>query len=173
MRVCKEVQPIDICAEKEAAVTQEELQRRFTYHPDGYVISNRTGRRAGYTDAHGYRVICFGKRHYREHRIVWALFNGAWPSSFVDHIDRNRSNNRIENLREVPIEGNARNRTLQCNNASGFSGVFYRVNRDRWVARVNSDGRRITVGMHFRRAEDAAAARAAYIKTHKLEYYNE
>lgn len=62
---------------------------------------------------------------YMCHRIIWEMFNGEIPDNmFVDHIDRIKSNNRIDNLRLVTREGNMRNARKSSNNKSGVTGVM-------------------------------------------------
>lgn len=74
---------------------------------------------------------------YKGHRLVWMLFNGDIPDAHeVDHIDRNKLNNRIENLRCVPKVINLRNRDMQKNNASGVTGVSLNTHNkgQQWIA---------------------------------------
>lgn len=64
--------------------------------------------------------------HYKVHRIVWFMHHGKIPKEFnIDHINGNRQDNRIENLRLVTKELNARNRRMSKNNTSGYNGVTY------------------------------------------------
>ena len=97
--------------------------------------------------------------HYSAHRVAWALHFGEWPKGQIDHIDRNRRNNAIENLRSVrPIDNN-RNRSLPVNNTSGFVGV--RESRPgRWRVTVVSDGEAIHIGV-FSDIREAQIARSA------------
>lgn len=59
----------------------------------------------------GYRLVCIENTRVLEHRIVWAMHHGKWPSSYLDHLNGNRSDNRIENLREVSKSENAINKS--------------------------------------------------------------
>ncbi len=87
----------------------ETIEKRFEY--DGNHLYYRdTGKQAGCTDALGYRVVGVGGKKYKEHRLVWLLANKEWPEHQIDHINRNRSDNRLCNLRDVNQRQNCRNR---------------------------------------------------------------
>jgi len=91
-------------------VTQEYLQKRF-YYSHGHLLykysagKKTTGDFAGYKKEDGYwRVYINGKAYYL-HRLIWMYFYDEWPNE-IDHIDRNKSNNTIENLRNVTHKEN-------------------------------------------------------------------
>ena len=114
-------------------ITQERLKYLLTYHDDlGVFTWNfRTGRSsaesiAGTLHHTGYDQIRVDYKSYRAHRLVWLYEKGRFPKSPIDHIDRNKTNNRISNLREVTQATNSRNKGLNKNNKSGFSGVCKR-----------------------------------------------
>lgn len=86
------------------------------------------------------------------HQVVFALSYGHWPT-LVDHIDRDRLNNRPENLREVSAQQNSLNSAMQKNNTSGFRGVTWSNRYRKWVVRYC----RIYLG-HFSDKEEAALA---------------
>ncbi|MCC3681365.1 HNH endonuclease [Staphylococcus epidermidis] len=89
------------------------------------------------------------------------MHHGEIPSGCViDHINRNREDDRIDNLRAVPVTLNNRNKTIDKRNSSGVPGVTYDARRKRWVAYVNRDGKQVRLG-RFPSLEEAAAARAA------------
>jgi hypothetical protein len=93
------------------------------------------------------------------HRVIWKLHTGNEPGAHLDHIDGDKLNNRIENLREVSAEENARNKPKPKNNRSGFKGVCWEQGRG-WKAYITAGGRQIKIG-RFKRLEDAVAARHA------------
>jgi hypothetical protein len=96
----------------------------------------------------------------KAHRAAWALCYGEWPSQHLDHINGNRSDNRIENLRLATPKENGRNQKRHKTNTSGHAGVVWSVRQRRWCARIVVDGIRQHLGT-FVLLEDAVAARKA------------
>lgn len=81
------------------------------------------------------------------HRLAWLYVHGAWPSSKLDHINGQRHDNRIVNLRLASDEVNAQNlRAPQRNNKSGFLGVCLCKQTGRWMAQITADGRSRKLG---------------------------
>lgn len=109
-------------------------------------------------DGRGYRHGSLDRTYLRLHRVVWALHYGSWPSGEIDHIDGNRLNNRIENLRIASAGENQRNQRLHRNNTSGHVGVSWYKPYSKWRATIGlGNGRSKHLG-YFDRVEDAAAA---------------
>ena len=111
-----------------------------------------------YRDKDGYLVSCYffcGRRCFtRFHRIVMH----AQPNQFVDHINRNRADNRKQNLRCCDRSENMRNRSLQRTNTSGVAGVYFDKERNKWTASITFNSKRIYIG-RFCEKEDAILAR--------------
>lgn len=111
-----------------------------------------------YCDKDGYLVSCYffnGQRRFvRFHRIVM----NAKPTQFVDHRNKNRADNRKENLRCCSRTENARNRGLQSTNKSGVAGVYFDKERSRWAANIIVNGKRKFLG-RFETKEGAVMAR--------------
>jgi len=116
----------------------------------------KEGSKAGNIGKNGYVRIQFKGRFYRGHRVAWFLYYGVWPSRGLDHINRNRSDNRIENLREVSQRENVLNKSIRKDNTSGYTGVV--SFKDKWRATISDNGKRISLG-DFENIEDAAKAR--------------
>jgi hypothetical protein len=105
------------------------------------------GSLAGTLRADGYIGIYLNKKYLFAHRIIWEIFNGAIPKGLViDHINGNRSDNRIENLRICTFQQNHFNRGKQSNNKSGFKGVSWHKQKQKWVAQIKIDGRNKFLG---------------------------
>jgi hypothetical protein len=123
-----------------------------------------SGKAVGGKKNRGYiRCVIFGKA-YGAHQIVWLYVHGHWPQN-IDHVDGDRSNNRIENLRSVSKAENARNRGIPANNTSGHIGV-YQLN-GRWRAQINCENQRKYLGS-FDTLEEAVAARKSAQKDSML-----
>lgn len=117
-----------------------------------------SGKEALTADNCGYRAGRIFERKYQSHRVVWALVKGAWPSGLLDHIDGDRRNNRIENLREVSDIENCRNTARRSDNASGHVGVSWYERKKKWRAYVAVNGKQQHLGF-FISLGDAVAAR--------------
>lgn len=88
----------------------------------------------------------FKGKKYLAHRILWLLHYKKWPAGQIDHIDGNRCNNNLGNLRDVPKKDNDRNRRKNCNNSSGVTGVHWDKRSSKWQVRItDADGRRKTL----------------------------
>lgn len=120
-------------------LTFDEAIKRLTYDPStGYFEWRRLGISAGSTgkntNGKSYvRIQCVGKT-YLAHRLAFLIMTGSPPSSDVDHIDGDGTNNAWSNLRLVSRKENQRNQKLNVRNTSGCPGVFKQG--DRWVAKI-------------------------------------
>lgn len=114
--------------------------------------------RVWYEDKDGYLVSCYffnGRRKFvRFHRIVM----NAKPGQVVDHINKNRADNRKCNLRCCKRAENDRNRNTYSTNTSGVTGVYFDKQRGKWAASISYNKKRILIG-RFTTKEDAIRAR--------------
>lgn len=135
-------------------------------------VSNKCdiGSRAGSVDkATGYRRILVGGERVKEHRLVWIMHNGAIPKGFIiDHKDRNKINNAIGNLRLATFSQNGFNTGMHPHNASGCKGIYYRKDRDLWVAEISANKERVYLGCY----KTAELAKKAYDKA-ALKFHGE
>lgn len=113
------------------------------------------GKRAFNPDKMGYWCGTINNVYYKAHRIIWKMFHGYDPK-FIDHVNGNPSDNRIENLREVTNAQNGQNIKIHSRNKYGVSGVRFVQNR--WVARIRCNGVEHFLG-GFDTKEEAVAAR--------------
>lgn len=104
----------------------------------------------------GYLTGGFQGKKLLAHRAAFAIAHGRWPDGDVDHLNGNRSDNRLTNLREATRLQNSRNRRMDSRCKTGTMGVTMRGTR--WIARINVNGRGRYIGM-FPTKEDAIAAR--------------
>lgn len=107
----------------------------------------RAGNKAGTLKAHGYIAISLGSREHYAHRLAWLYVHGTWPDRKVDHINGNKADNRIRNLRLATDSENAFNVTQpRVNNKTGFLGVVFDKARGKYVAYLRVDGRNRNLG---------------------------
>lgn len=105
-----------------------------------------------------YREMRVDGKTVKAHRLAWRLFYGFWPVGIIDHINGDGLDNRIENLRDVDKFDSAKNKPIQRNNTSGVVGVNFHKPSGKWVAKISSMGKRITIG-YFETIDEAAKAR--------------
>jgi hypothetical protein len=99
-----------------------------------------------------------GKRLY-VHRVMWALVTGAWPVADIDHINGDRTDNRIANLREASRAQNLQNTLNRAPGMSGIKGVTFDRQTGKWRPQLKKNGKSINLG----RFESCEQAQAAYI----------
>jgi len=114
--------------------------------------------KAGYLRSSGYIGIKIDYKMYQAHRLVWLYTYGKFPKGDVDHINRVRNDNRIENLRDVSRSLNSRNSSVSQLNTSGFSGVFWNKRANKWVSHITYGGKQRHLG-YFKKIEDAIKVR--------------
>jgi hypothetical protein len=118
----------------------------------------KAGSAVGCLSKDGYRVFQYRKKQWYEHRIVWEMHNGEIPDGlFIDHINRDKADNRIENLRLVTTQENGFNR--------GAKGYRFVEREGKWKAAIKKDGTIIHLG-YFRTENEAADAYAKAKEIH-------
>lgn len=167
---CLEDSRVPLRKAKEAKLTYEKASRRF-YVEDGElrykeVPSGRgfqsltVGGLVGTIGAGGYKTVSYNNVNYLVHRVIWLLVKGVWPADQLDHVDKNRLNNRVENLREASNRSNHHNRT---DNTTGFVGVTYDKSRGKYIAGYRVGYTRVNVG-RFDTAELAYRAKLRHME---------
>jgi hypothetical protein len=163
----------------EAALPVEVLQELFVLHADGtltwlarpashfrdsakrsaaHIAANWNSRNSGRhalscCDRFGHLTGRINDQLFYAHRVVWAMHYSEWPKDEIDHINGNGSDNRIENLRDVPHAMNLRNQSRQTNNTTGVTGVNFFKRDKKWVASITVDGRSRHLGYFFNKDE--------------------
>lgn len=112
------------------------------------------------TATNGYRKGQLWGQTLLAHRVAWALYHGEWPNGLIDHINGDKADNRIENLRVVTHDGNAKNNRISRRNTTGHIGIYWEPQRNKWRADITSDKKTVCLG-RFDAKEDAIAARKA------------
>lgn len=143
-------------------LTQSRLKELLDYNPDTgdfvWLVSRgmtKAGNIAGALDSRGYLKIGIEYKRYVAHRLVWFYLYGIWPEKQIDHINGNREDNRIDNLREATHAQNQRNRRLaHSNSKSGIMGVWWVKPNNKWVVSLTVNGTRKHLG-YFSDLEEA------------------
>ena len=133
----------------------ERARELFDYNPETGVVTNKITRRkakAGMTvgarHAQGYLVVSYDRTKYLLHRIVWALHYGEDPGEYgIDHVNGDRADNRIANLRKCKQSENTKNRRGKC----------YFKSKNRFQVQIIHNNERI-YGGRFKTEEEAAKA---------------
>lgn len=129
---------------------------------------NVRNKQAGNLSEQGYYRVNIKGVLMMSHRIVWFLHNGCWPSGEIDHIDGDRTNNRIQNLRDVNKNVNQWNRKARQNNVTGLVGVSFIEKSGRYRAQIQARGKNKYLGTFATPQE----AHGAYVNA-KKELHNE
>lgn len=133
-------------------LTYEKIHELLKYLPNGELLRKvSTSPRAiegmivGCVGTRGYKYFSIDGKKYYNHRIVWFLHNKKMPK-YLDHIDGNRLNNKIDNLRECNLTQNACNSLKRKDNTSGYKGVNWFKPQNKWRARINMYGKEYHFG---------------------------
>ncbi len=148
----------------------DELKRVLDYSEDSglfkwkVAIKGRLlGEIAGCKNSHGYWQIKINKKIYMAHRLAWLYVHGKMPIDQVDHIDGNKTNNSISNLRECNARENGQNRASEVGSTSKYLGVSFESKKGKWRADISVNGKNKFLG-HFCNEEDAFNAYCEYKK---------
>ena len=147
----------------------QKLRETFSYHKDGHLLRKESKafnakilEKTNHLDSKGYRVTWFNGKVEREHRLIFAMHEGYLPE-IVDHIDRDKSNNKIENLRAATKSQNNVNSRIKSNNKSGVKGVYFCKSTNMWRARISFNGKTNEIG----RFNDLQRAKEARVEAEK------
>lgn len=160
-------------------ITQEIVKSLFEYDEHTGIFKRKTGKhqgvknieKIGYINDKGYLLISVLNKRYRAHRLAWLYMTGKMPVDQIDHINLNRLDNRFCNLRECNNEENNRNSRKKSTNTSGFRGVHFNKQTNKWQARARVNGKRHHIGL-FNSAEEAGIAYEKYISNNHGDFAN-
>ena len=142
-----------------------DLKRLVSYDPNTGIFTRKVSFRKthpvgsiiGKPDKDGYLSGCVLSVKYQMHRLAWFYYYGEFPEDCIDHIDNDKANNKISNLRIANKSQNGVNRGLQKNNTSGFKGVYWVERLKRWVVYLKKDKKPIYIGTFKDKLEAARA----------------
>ena len=132
----------------------KQLITEYFDHKDGHLYWKKVmhtnkqylvGQEVGSIHKTGYRHVTWMGKIHKVHRLIFLLEHGYLPKE-IDHINGDRQDNRIENLREVSRSENQFNKAMCSNNTSGFRGVNWHKHSKSWVVRVCTKGKTKILG---------------------------
>ncbi|MGM8711108.1 HNH endonuclease signature motif containing protein [Enterobacter hormaechei subsp. steigerwaltii] len=129
----------------------------------------KAGSIAGTVDKDGYSKVMINKKQYYHHRIAWLLHYGYMPESPIDHINTDKLDNRICNLRLVSHKENCRNKRLYANNTTGFKGVCWSKLSQKYTSSICVNGKSIHLG-YFNEPSEAHDAYCKAAEKHFGKY---
>ena len=148
-------------------LSQKIVKKLFTYDSiSGNLIwkittrNTKQGDCAGCRNTQGYIVIRFKGKNYYAHRLIWLLCKGYFPENSIDHINRDPSDNRLDNLREVSHQCNMRNVATRKNSVSGVRGVYWFKRTNKWQSAIRINNTNYHLG-YYSNLDEAVAHRLA------------
>lgn len=129
------------------------LHGLFEYR-DGDLYRKKNGKLAGHKHILGYLKVRVDGKIYMGHRLIYKMFNKDFDGGFLDHINNNTMDNRIENLRLASRAENNQNSVLRKDNSSGVKGVSWNQRDKRWTVAIGINGKR----KHFGNYKDLELA---------------
>lgn len=148
-------------------LTQAELKRIWSYDPATGLFTrliksrNKTqiGDVAKDREQQGYIRIMINSTRYKSHRLAWLYMTGEFSKNQIDHINGVRDDNRWCNLRDVTQSVNMQNqRIARKNNKSGYAGVTFDKNNNKWHTSIRIQNKQIFLG-YFDDVHEAGAYR--------------
>lgn len=147
-------------------VTQKLLKKLFDYNSDsGKVTVN--GIEIGSIDNRGYLTTSIKGKSIQMHRLAYMHHHGYMPD-YIDHIDGNKLNNKISNLRSCRQQQNCYNRGMSKNNRCGVKGVYWDKLSKAWRAQLSINGKNTNLGCFW----DIETA-IQVLKVNRLKYHGE
>jgi hypothetical protein len=159
-------------------ITQEYIKSILDYNKDTGIFTwkvnkskrSKIGSVAGWSD-NGYIKIEIDGKAYKAHRLAWLYVYGDIPEMIIDHANNNRSDNRIENLREATYQENSENYKTPKTNKSGVKNVSWYKQLNKWVVSMSIKGKKKTIG-YFDDLEFAELVAIEARDKYRMEFAN-
>jgi len=146
-------------------VSVEYLREHFSYAPDTGILSRIKSVRSDMLGIQKKHTVKIGEFEISKARVIWAIHYGYWPEKLIDHVNRDRNDNTLVNLREATHTQNQYNKVQT--NTHGYKGVTWRDRqRKPWLAKIRVNGTRLNLGSFATREEAAQAYAEACVKYH-------
>lgn len=149
-------------------LSQERVRSLFCYEPITGILKRRVsgggvvaGTVSGCLRNDGYVSVGMDDTSYLSHRVIWVYVHGDIKKGVIDHINGDRADNRLENLRDVTPKTNQQNRAMQKNNVSGITGVRWATKDKMWIATIAN---RSYIGMNKDFFEACCLRKSAELK---------
>ena len=135
-------------------ITQKELKEILEYNENTGkffwkikpMYNVNIGDKAG-NNHNGYTRLTINGKKYLTHRLAWLYVYGEFPKGDLDHIDNDRGNCRINNLRIANKSTNGFNRKKQANNTSGIKGVIWSKASNKWMVKIGVNKKKLYFGV--------------------------
>ena len=145
--------------------TKELVESLFNYNAEAGTLTRKiqvaqnakAGQSAGWVNGDGYLCVRIEGRIFKVHQIVWLLCKGVWQSGVIDHINQDKTDNRIENLRDTTVQINNINKGVRRDSKTGIPNVTWRERDKAYYAACKRNGTQNYLGC-FKSLQDAAAA---------------
>lgn len=151
-------------------LTQERLKELLHYDEETGLFTRKTkvanriaGSIAGAKHNKGYVQIMIDCENYLAHRLAWFYVYGEWPKNQIDHINRIKTDNKIQNLRDVDNSKNQHNIGIRSHNSSGVTGVYQSSKSKKWIATIELNNKKHCLGT-YRSLNEAKSARQEFEK---------
>jgi hypothetical protein len=135
--------------------------KKVTHPNKSYLI----GQEVGFIHSTGYRHVTWLGKQHKVHRLIYLMVHGYMPKE-IDHINGNRADNSIENLREVTRSQNQCNKTMCSSNTSGYKGVSWHKIANKWSVRLSKNGK----SKHFGYYDDLELAGLVALEARDLHF---
>lgn len=143
-------------------LSQSEIKKLFNYNPGTGEVTRlvansnfvRVGDNPGWIENTGYYRVHIGGKSYLLHKVIWMYMTGEWPKFDIDHIDRNRLNNKWDNLRKATRSANMANGGKR-ESLTGFTGVYQ--NKSGYMSKIKIGNQQVYLGQ-FKTPEEAYEA---------------
>ena len=156
-------------------LTQEELKKRLSYNAETGIFSRLDPKQPPITskvDDSGHKNIMVNGGRYKAHRLAWLYVYGEFPTNFLDHINGTADDNRIKNLRESTNTENLHNQKIRSTNTSGYKGVSWSAQRQKWQAQCCVNYITTHLG-YFDTPEEASKAYNDFVKIAHGKFYRD
>jgi hypothetical protein len=155
-------------------LTHEKLLEMFDYNPEtGALLEKKTrrgaiprdGRKAGWTNAVGYKCVSILRRSYLVHRLAWFYVHKHWPPQMIDHVNGDRGDNRLCNLRLASQSQNMANTLARKDSSTGIKGIFP-TRAGKWAAQIAKDNKVHCLGTYETKEDAGDAYKKAAVNLH-------